>query len=130
MSARIHCLKTWPEPYRAVVSGEKRYEIREADRPFKERDVLVLQEWVPAHEGGCVFVQKEFGVAWCEMCHREPGDEPRGQYTGEMVAVRVTYMTPPGKWKLPENLCVMSIERVALGAAERAALAARTPESA
>lgn len=43
-----HVLKTWPAPFAAVLSGEKRHEIRKADRPFAVGDVLQLREWDPA----------------------------------------------------------------------------------
>jgi hypothetical protein len=40
-----HALKTWPEFYKAVESGEKTFEVRRMDRPFKVGDTLLLQEW-------------------------------------------------------------------------------------
>jgi len=46
--SRTHDLKTWPEYYRAIVSGEKRFEYRVNDRDFRVGDVLHLREWNPA----------------------------------------------------------------------------------
>lgn len=45
-----HALKTWPEYFQAVVKGEKTFEIRRNDRPFKVGDKLLLQEWDPKSE--------------------------------------------------------------------------------
>lgn len=46
--SRIHDLKIWPEPFRAVCEGRKRFEFRLDDRRFAEGDRLRLQEWNPA----------------------------------------------------------------------------------
>ncbi len=40
-----HHLKTWPEFFTAVVSGDKTFEVREDDRGFEVGDVLVLREY-------------------------------------------------------------------------------------
>lgn len=82
----FHDLKTWPEPFEAVWIGAKTYEIRENDRNFGWGDLLLLREWAQ----GC---------------------EP--EYSGRSVLVRVAYMTPGGKWGLPENLCVMGLKVLA-----------------
>ena len=42
-----HELKCWPEPYQAILSGEKRFELRKNDRGFEAGDVLYLREWNP-----------------------------------------------------------------------------------
>ena len=79
----VHELKCWPGPFAAVLNGTKRYEIRStADRHFAIGDVLVLHEWVP-----------------------QPG-----VYTGRSLKKTVSYLTAPGEFGLPENLCVMSLE--------------------
>ena len=82
-----HELKTWPVPFRAVVSGAKLHEIRTCrDRNFAPGDVLRLREWDPATT----------------------------QYTGDEVYVQVTYVTSPGSWNLPDDVCVMSIRKLAM----------------
>lgn len=43
--ATIHHLKTLPDYFNDVVSGNKRFEVRKADRPFKVGDTIILNEW-------------------------------------------------------------------------------------
>ncbi len=40
-----HELKTWPEYYVPIISGEKTFEIRRDDRGFRVGDILRLREW-------------------------------------------------------------------------------------
>lgn len=82
-------LKTWPEPFQAVLLGRKSYEIRVNDRGFQVGDILELAEWKPDKEH----------PDW-------------GWFTGREVRKRVVYMTPGGQWGLPSNLCVLGIEIV------------------
>lgn len=42
-----HKLKTWPQYYERILSGEKTFEIRFNDRDFQAGDILVLQEYDP-----------------------------------------------------------------------------------
>lgn len=88
----IHELKTWPEPFAAVLSGEKTYEIRRADRPFCVGDKLLLREWDPP-----LFPSEE------------------GRYTNRWLLVDVTHISPGGSWDLPENLAVMGIRKAVQG---------------
>jgi len=81
---RVHLLKTWPEPYDAVATGQKHYEIRSDDRNFKVGDHLLLKRWDPKKE----------------------------RYTGKKMQVAVTYKTSGGEWGLPTGLCVLSIQYI------------------
>ena len=78
----MHELKIWPENYAAVASGTKRYEVRKADRPFKAGDHVELREWDPDYL----------------------------EYTGRSMTFRITHVTEPGEWGLPEDLCVFGIQ--------------------
>lgn len=84
----VHDLKTIPGPFDAVASGAKCYEIRKFDRDYQPRDLLLLREWLP-------------------------GDD---RYTGKTLWRRVTHITYPGAWGLPDGLCVMGIEPLDAGA--------------
>lgn len=59
----IHELKILPEYFEAVVSGNKRFEIRKNDRNYKKGDILRLNEY------------------------------QEGQYTGDVHVAEITYIT-------------------------------------
>ena len=40
-----HELKTWPEFFKPLWSGEKTFELRKDDRGFRAGDILHLREW-------------------------------------------------------------------------------------
>lgn len=44
---QCHELKTWPEFFEHIASGNKRFEIRKDDRGFMAGDFLWLREWCP-----------------------------------------------------------------------------------
>lgn len=46
-----HELKTQPEYFQSTWVGDKTFEIRFNDRNYKERDEIVLQEWIPPDMG-------------------------------------------------------------------------------
>ena len=46
----IHVLKAWPEPFRAMWSGDKTAEFRRDDRQFQVGDWLELTEYDPDRE--------------------------------------------------------------------------------
>lgn len=87
---REHELKTWPEPFQAVLDGRKRFEVRKDDRGFAVGDLLRLKEWEPSDHH------------W-----------PYGRYTGRETLVRVTYLLPGGRFGIPEHHCIMSIDDAA-----------------
>ena len=94
--SRLHELKTWPEPFVAILDGRKRFEIRRDDRGFAVGDVLNLQEWDPS----------AVNTSLSYLLGTEPA---RGDYTGRECFVTVTYLVPGGRWGMPDDLCVMGI---------------------
>lgn len=44
---KIHYLKTWPEFFASLASGEKQFELRNDDRHFEVGDELLLREYDP-----------------------------------------------------------------------------------
>lgn len=74
-----HELKVWPKPFKDLLSGGKRAEVRENDRNYDVGDVLVLREFVPAEN----------------------------RYTGRWVQRRVTHIQTG--FGLPDGLVVLSL---------------------
>ena len=87
----IHELKTWPEPFEAIASGAKPYEVRKHDRPFAVGDMLWLREWDPDLQG----------------------------YIGPSLHRRVTCITKPGAWGLPADICVLGLAPMSAEEVER-----------
>lgn len=76
-----HALKIDPERLGEVERGEKRHEVRVFDRDYQVNQVLKLAGY----------------------------DRRRGEFTGQALFVRVTCITAPGTYGLPDNVGVMSI---------------------
>jgi Domain of unknown function (DUF3850) len=91
-----HRLKSWPESFRAILAGRKRFEIRRDDRNFQPGDIVELLQWDPV-----------------------PDDDetPRG-FTGERAMFFVGYVerSPaiPAGWCGFELITAREINRVAL----------------
>ena len=79
--AETHFLKTWPQFYRAVARGDKRFEVRKDDRAYQAGDVLVLQEY----------------------------DPERREFNGPSVRVRVTFVLRGGEFGIEPGFVVMSL---------------------
>lgn len=60
----VHHLKSWPDFFAPVASGEKNFELRNNDRHYKVGDILVLREY----------------------------DDRKGVFTGKEIRKRVTYI--------------------------------------
>lgn len=79
-AAAIHELKTWPQYFQAITSGEKTFEIRKNDRGFKVGDTL-------------------------RLCNYDPD---LGRFTGHTVERKIAYIAQ-GVFGLPDDVCVMSL---------------------
>lgn len=97
-----HDLKTWPEPFEALLARFKWHEYRRNDRNYKVGDVLLLREWVP-NDGGRY-----------------------GRYTGRSVRRLVTYVGTG--FGIPDGFCVMSLAELPLSRDEILAAMRRTRE--
>ena len=78
----VHRLKADPAPFAAVRDGLKKYEVRRFDRDFKVGHYLELLEF----------------------------DRETQQYSGERLFARITTITEPGSYGLPEDVGVLGIE--------------------
>lgn len=78
---KTHTLKTWPDPFEAVFSGRKMFEIRWDDRGFEVGDLLDLREWDPKQEAA----------------------------TGRCLLFKVTHIERGPAWGLPDHMVVMSL---------------------
>lgn len=101
MTARetaVHALKCHPEPFRALLAGEKTHEWRRDDRRprFAAGDRLRLFEWDPSYD------------PWGMRDADGVTPAPRG-YTGRECHVRVTYVSHSPNFGIPSGWCVMSI---------------------
>jgi hypothetical protein len=81
VGGKMHCIKTWPEFFRAVVTGDKTAELRKNDRGYEVGDCLCLQEFNPN----------------------------KGDYTGEMVCAWVTHIIHGPAFGLADGHCMMSL---------------------
>lgn len=76
-----HELKCWPEPFWAICSGNKSFEVRPNDRKYQVGDTLNLREYVPEKQS----------------------------YTGISKTVIVTYILNGGQFGIENNYVIMSI---------------------
>lgn len=77
---KIHSLKTWPEYFQKVASGEKTFEVRKDDREYQVGDTLILQEYIP-----------EWG------------------YTDHEVTKEITYKLEGGAFGVEKGFCVLGL---------------------
>ena len=78
---KVHKLKIWPEFFRRILLGHKKFEVRKNDRDYKKGDVLHLYEYNP---------------------HTR-------QYSGSVIGVKVEYILYGGQFGIEEGYCVMSL---------------------
>ena len=82
-----HLLKTWPEYYDQVAKGNKKFELRKDDRPFKVGDNIVLQEYIM------------------------DGDNSR--YTGAVLYRRIRYILRDAEgFGLKKGYCILGLDHI------------------
>lgn len=81
---KAHRLKTWPQYLSAVITGEKKFELRKDDRKFEEGDYLILEGWNP----------------------------DIGQYTNATVILEVVYILRGPAFGLKKGFVIMSCDIV------------------
>ena len=85
---KTHELKTWPEPFGALLTCDKTCEVRKNDRDFQVGDALHLREWDPATR----------------------------EYTGRELRREVTESARGGRQELAQNLATFQQTLVQQGA--------------
>jgi len=105
--AETHQLKTWPEYFERVASGDKPFEYRQADRPFAVGDLLHLREYVKYP----VLMPKDQAPDDVELDVNEEG-MACGHWTGRELFKQVTYIypIPPAK-----KFVVMGLGKMTVG---------------
>jgi hypothetical protein len=89
----VHELKCWPQQFEALLAGVKAHEVRKRDRDFRVGDQLKLREWEPLY---------------AEM-DKDALIMKQGKYTGREQVVTVGWITEPGCFGLPADVCVMTV---------------------
>lgn len=78
-----HTLKCWPEFFKAIVEGDKFWELRKFDRPFAEGDTVILQEYDPKKE----------------------------LFSGKEISMVIVYiLTGYPEWGLKDGYCILSLK--------------------
>ena len=101
---KIHEIKTWPEPFEAIIKGLKSFDVRVNDRDYQVDDLLYHKEFKPCPEcggGGRVWDVGDMIGCGCP--------EPHGEYTGRTAVTGVKYVQPGGKFGLNDGYVAMSI---------------------
>lgn len=105
MKLAQHKLKTWPQEFKDICSGEKTFEVRKNDRNFSVGDILVLREFVPCKEcNGRGMVRDYTDLVDC--C-----EKPHGKYTGKKINVIIKYILNGGQFGIEKDYVVMSVKK-------------------
>ena len=98
---KVHDLKTWPRQFRHVRDGLKTFEVRRNDRDYREGDLVILREYVPAHMVGERMDGSEYGFKY----DREgfTGSSPIGPF-------RIEYICEGGP--IPDGWCAFSLTKL------------------
>ncbi len=79
---KTHEVKIYPVYYKAIVSGDKTWELRKNDRDYKVGDYILLREY------------------------------DKGKYTGHKTIRRISYVYKgTGQFGLSEGYCILSLKK-------------------
>ncbi len=79
----LHALKTIQPYFNQVKAGDKTFELRKFDRPYKQGDNIVLQEW----------------------------DNEKNEYTGEELSFTISYvLCDVPKFGLKDGYCILGLK--------------------
>jgi len=87
-----HKLKILPEYFKAVVEGNKTFEIRKNDRDYKVGDTLILKEWYIGHKNY---------IDDIEIC---------SDFTGEQIVKEISYVLEGGQYGLGIDYCILGLK--------------------
>lgn len=90
----IHELKILPNYFKAVVSGEKTFELRKNDRKFEVGDTLVL---------------KEYKQGLTDSTGSEMVTIQEQGYTGKEIYKTITYILKGGKYGLHQGYVILAL---------------------
>lgn len=80
-----HELRTWPSTFGPTWEGQLAHTVRRMDRPFSVGDTVLLREYDQARD-------------------------PSLRYTGRSILATITFVSPPGSFWLPDEVCVLSLK--------------------
>ncbi len=101
MRERVHTLKTWPEPWRAVREGRKTFEVRIDDRGYMVGDVLLLQLFDPGVERA--------GRRSGRYCNEDGSPLMIDQHVPAEIRKRVTYVLHGGRFGVDMHWVVLGL---------------------
>lgn len=79
----IHELKTHPEYFQRILTGDKTFEVRKNDRDFQTGDVVLLREYYPDAD----------------------------TYSGMEVELKIIYILNGGQFGIKKGYCVMGLSQ-------------------
>ena len=105
----VHTLKTWPEPFAAVLSGAKRAEMRRDDRGYEAGHLLLLREYQPPTPCTCEQHSPE-------NIHTGPRLDPQddckvhgARYSGREVEAIITHVLRDSQFGVAPGFAMLSI---------------------
>lgn len=100
-----HFIKSWPGDFELVANGRKTHEIRNcSDRKFAEGDDVVFMEWNPAVYEAAL---NDHSMAELDVIRKAAEQKA---FTGHRILRKIGYVSVPGSWGLPDNICVFTVK--------------------